>query len=243
MRTIAVMTGAAGAGKSSIAMQLHEELGFRRVRFAEKLKAMASAMGLDHDEIEGHLKETPCAKLRMGEVLHCLANFDRALSAIGVSMIGVDEDTPQEVLGGRTAKYAVATLLHVVLSCVAKGDAVGGATPRSLMQMIGTDWGRRMIREDLWIDLWRREVRSLPEDAKIVIDDCRFPNEYDECDKQGNAFFFRIERAAATGTLGAMEQKHESEGHKMPCDFVIENNSTIADAAERVRHLLYVSGW
>ena len=33
------------------------------------------------------------------------------------------------------------------------------------------------IGESLWVDAWRRRVAALPAGAKIVVDDCRFPNE------------------------------------------------------------------
>lgn len=241
MRTIAVMTGDAGAGKSTIAMHLHEELGFRRVRFAEEIKAMASAMGLTYDEIEGHLKEKPCSKLTFENIMdHLVGNIDAVMTVIvpDNGRFGFDVNAPLEMLGGKTLNYAATTFVYVVLHCVAKGDATGGATPRSLMQMIGTDWGRRMIREDLWIDLWRREINALPEGVPVVIDDCRFPNEYAECQAQGDTLVFRIERDAAKGKLGENEQKHESESFRLPFDYLVENNRTPADAAYTVqRHV------
>lgn len=51
----------------------------------------------------------------------------------------------------------------------------GGLTPRHLMQTLGTEWGRRMVHSDLWIDLWREKLASMGE--LIVVDDLRFPNE------------------------------------------------------------------
>ena len=52
-----------------------------------------------------------------------------------------------------------------------------GRTPRWAMQRLGTEWGREMVGESLWIRAWRRRVAALPAGAKIVVDDCRFPNE------------------------------------------------------------------
>jgi hypothetical protein len=237
MRTIAVMTGAAGAGKSSIAMHLHEELGFRRVRFAEKLKAMARALGLNEDEIEGHLKEKPCSKLTFD-------NFPNLMQSDPFATLGADIDSdpegfePIEMFGGRNARYAVSAFLHVVLLCISKAGPEG-ATPRSLMQMIGTDWGRKMIRDDLWIDMWRRQVAALPASVSVVVDDCRFENELAECQGQGDALVFRIVRDAADGKLGEIEQKHESEAYVLPHDYLVRNNSALADAANQVRHRVW----
>jgi hypothetical protein len=56
-------TGAAGSGKSTASRFLVEERGFTLVKFAAPLKDMLRAIGLTEDEIEGHLKEKPCATL------------------------------------------------------------------------------------------------------------------------------------------------------------------------------------
>jgi len=243
MRDIVVMTGRAGAGKTSIAMHLANELGYRRVRFAEKLKAMARALGLNDDEIEGHLKEVPCSKLTFETILWALdgERFGNVFLAILPEYDGTPVHVSIEVLGGKTLMYAMTSFLCVVLQCVAKAGPEG-ATPRSLMQMIGTDWGRKMIREDLWIDLWRREVAAVPEDVVIVIDDCRFPNEHAECLAQGDTVVFRVERDAPSALAGEIEKSHESEAYRLPADFEIENNSTISDAAEVVRHIVWANG-
>lgn len=59
---IIALTGLAGAGKSTAAAEL-ARLGFVRIRFADPLKSMLRALGLGHEEIEGSLKEKPCALL------------------------------------------------------------------------------------------------------------------------------------------------------------------------------------
>ncbi|OYY32778.1 MAG: hypothetical protein B7Y57_30060 [Rhodospirillales bacterium 35-66-84] len=54
------LCGLAGAGKTTAAEYLEREHGFVRVRFAGPLKAMMAALGCSQDEIDGHLKESPC---------------------------------------------------------------------------------------------------------------------------------------------------------------------------------------
>ena len=56
--------GKAGAGKSTAAAYLAERHGFVRVRFADPLKDMLRALGLNEREIEGDLKEMPCDLLK-----------------------------------------------------------------------------------------------------------------------------------------------------------------------------------
>lgn len=62
-RLIIGLCGPAKSGKSLAAQYLINNHGFERVRFAGPLKAMLTALGLTHDEIEGPLKERPCALL------------------------------------------------------------------------------------------------------------------------------------------------------------------------------------
>lgn len=55
--------GGKGQGKSTIARHLWRDHGFAVVKFADPLKDMLTAIGLRLDELEGDLKETPCALL------------------------------------------------------------------------------------------------------------------------------------------------------------------------------------
>lgn len=236
MRDIIVLTGRAGAGKTTVANYLVSELGYARVRFAGPLKAMAKALGLNDDEIDGHLKEQPCSKLTWENAAELVLNVDAAFTAIGAELV---DGEPIELLGDHTATYCAATFAYTVLACIAKGGAQG-ATPRSLMQMIGTEWGRQMIREDLWLVLWRAEIEKLHSSQPVVIDDCRFPNEWFECGEMGRRLVFKITRTTGAA-LGETEKAHESEAYQLPFDFWVENNSTPADVGGTVRTLVWQS--
>lgn len=55
---------------------------------------------------------------------------------------------------------------------------LGGKTPRQIMQSLGTDWGRQMVDENIWINVARNRIQSALLSKKgVVIDDCRFDNE------------------------------------------------------------------
>jgi hypothetical protein len=54
-----------------------------------------------------------------------------------------------------------------------------GKTPRHAMVTLGTEWGRDLIGDDFWAGLWRDQVAGvLWHGGRVVVDDCRFPNEY-----------------------------------------------------------------
>jgi hypothetical protein len=80
-------------------------------------------------------------------------------------------------------------------------------TSRKLQQLLGTEFGRDLIRPSIWVDLAMANVarfRSLGH--PVVIDDMRFPNEYDAVQAAGGDCY-RIVRPEATVT-----RAHASEG-------------------------------
>ena len=46
-----------------------------------------------------------------------------------------------------------------------------------LLQLLGTEWGRNTIDENIWVDLVKNKVRASDADF-VVIDDARFENEF-----------------------------------------------------------------
>ena len=58
-------------------------------------------------------------------------------------------------------------------------DLLCGKTPRQAMQELGTGWGRDLIGEDLWTNVWTESVlAAIAEGARgVVAEDCRFISE------------------------------------------------------------------
>lgn len=55
---------------------------------------------------------------------------------------------------------------------------LGGTTPRSAMETLGTDWGRDRVSNTLWLDVAMARVQTLlAAGIDVVIDDVRFDNE------------------------------------------------------------------
>jgi hypothetical protein len=53
-------------------------------------------------------------------------------------------------------------------------------TPRYAMQTLGTEWGREIIGQNLWVDVGMASAHAvLDQGGSVVIDDCRFQNEAD----------------------------------------------------------------
>jgi hypothetical protein len=65
----------------------------------------------------------------------------------------------------------------------ARPPSLCGKSLREVYQSLGTDWGRKMVGEDIWINAGRARIDTLLGDVEsdiirgIVVDDIRFDNE------------------------------------------------------------------
>lgn len=111
-------------------------------------------------------------------------------------------------------------------------DALGGKTPRYAMQTLGTEWGRNCIIDDFWIRLWRRDVDAvLASGGRVVVDDCRFPNEAQAIRKLGGDIF-KIEGR------GGIAGGHVSERGCGDEDLVLANDNTAEELFRKVEEAL-----
>lgn len=95
-----------------------------------------------------------------------------------------------------------------------------GKTPRHAMQQLGTQFGRDIIGEDFWINLWRRRVEQVFSEAgRVVVDDCRFPNEASAIRRLGGDIYKLVGRGGIPG-------HHESERGCGDEDLVIANDNS-----------------
>ena len=59
-------------------------------------------------------------------------------------------------------------------------DVFEGRTLRHALQTLGTEWGRNLVGSDIWVNAAIRRAASLNlQGIRVVIDDCRFINEYE----------------------------------------------------------------
>lgn len=100
-----------------------------------------------------------------------------------------------------------------------KIDPYYGKTPRYMMQTLGTQWGRGMIGENVWIKAFARRNAGL----SIVVPDVRYENEAALIREFGVMIHI-------TGR-GGIDGDHDSE-NTLPVDIldlVIDNSGTIED--------------
>jgi len=95
---------------------------------------------------------------------------------------------------------------------------------RTLMQTLGTEWGRNTLDQDFWINCWKAKVESSRN--FVVADDVRFPNEALTIKEMGG----EVWKIVRPGTENS--ENHASEGqldHWDSFSRIIVNDGSIDD--------------
>jgi hypothetical protein len=92
---------------------------------------------------------------------------------------------------------------------------------RTLLQWLGTNWGREVVGKNVWVDIWKAEASvNLAVGNIVVCDDCRFDNEAETIKSMGGIIIklVRPDNAKHASEAG-IDQKY--------IDFVVENDNTV----------------
>jgi hypothetical protein len=131
-------------------------------------------------------------------------------------------------------------------------------TPRMILQMIGTEFGRDMLGENIWIE----SLKKRSENKNIVISDVRFVNEAEDI-KNSGGILIRIKRGMDPSYLNAIDnikfnnqnELKEYMKEKYPIvheanymigllkpDYVITNDNSIDDLNNKIDSILNIIG-
>jgi hypothetical protein len=113
-----------------------------------------------------------------------------------------------------------------------------GVTSRYAQITIGTEWGRKLIGEDLWANTWER---GIADGESVMNDSVRFPNEAEAIRRRGGVVIM-IKRPGTKPAkfkwgklgeflydkLGLLWGVHDSERiDRIKPDFIIHNDSSV----------------
>lgn len=101
------------------------------------------------------------------------------------------------------------------------------ASPRTLLQTLGTEWGRDIVDRDIWIKLAMREAAGL---RRAVLADVRFANEA-QAVKDDGGVVWRVTRPAVLLDGPAADHASEAGLPDWLIDDVIDNDAGL-DALE-----------
>lgn len=105
------------------------------------------------------------------------------------------------------------------------------ATPRHMMQTLGTEWGRDSINDNIWVIAAEKRLKHLnamQPSATILITDVRFPNEADFVRKHG--FLIHVERPIKR--IDGSTHRSEQALSVQDSDHIIINDGDLEDLRE-----------
>ena len=132
---------------------------------------------------------------------------------------GIEQDRITRMLGGDLKEAPQAE--------------IGGLSLRTFCEGVGTDWGRKMVSEDLWVNMaYTKIVKLLDSGHRVVVEDARFVNECDLVRELGG----KVVRVVRPVWNGGLKPTLSSEGHleDYQHNAIFANDSTIARLQEYV---------
>lgn len=111
-----------------------------------------------------------------------------------------------------------------------------GKSPREIMQTLGTEWGREMINENIWLILAASKLLQMG--PGMVISDVRFQNEAEWIRDRGGLVIHVVRPNA----LKVAEHSSENGVVLKPEDLIIHNTGTLEELQIKVKELLIKHG-
>lgn len=211
------LCGLAQSGKNTAAnFLLNHNIVHSEYAFAEPIKACVNALfGWNEDHAEGALKEV---ELDVEVTLERFDMFCRAWKKYGL-------DAYMSPLA------AVNTLRYIFHIQPSKWDTfkalfnkyhqirlIGRISPRKAYQLFGTEFGRDLLGENVWVDIAPTK--------KVVITDVRFPNEREWLRENGGVLVRINSNRETIQETGHVSEKHVKE---FDVDLDIHNNGTLQE--------------
>ena len=110
-----------------------------------------------------------------------------------------------------------------------KVDDFWKISPRQFLQMCGTEMFRNVWRDDVWVEIMRKQIRTIDKNVSservvIFVPDVRFPNEAQMIREEGG-IVVRINRPG----VATMDHASENQVATLPVDLEIVNDCEDAD--------------
>ena len=111
-------------------------------------------------------------------------------------------------------------------------ESIYGVEVRRLLQRLGTEAGRQVLWDTIWID---SVLDGLEQGKNYVVTDARFINEFDAIARLGG-YLVRVERAGV-GPANDHASEMEALGYMDLFDFIVENDGTLEQYYDKVEQV------
>jgi len=184
MNRIITLAGPKGSGKSTVAQWLVDNRGYTEISLAKPLKDLARRLFprvLTHEDCWGpsevrERKLTPGEKREINKSLSAVVTYLR-LDQEGRAILKELFGPLVETTGGEVklpALYGPRDVAQMFAQAFEPFEE-SFHSPRTILQKLGTEWGRR-VWDEVWLAAVRRTVEAEPT-RRYVVPDVRFVNE------------------------------------------------------------------
>lgn len=184
MNRVVTLCGPKGSGKSTVADWLVRERGFKEISLAKPLKDLARRFFprvLSHEDCWGPSERrerrlTSAEKREVSKSLAAVVTYLR-LDGEGRAILKDLFGPLIEISGGEVkapALYGPRDVAQMFAQAFEPFEE-SFTSPRTVLQKLGTEWGRR-VWDEVWLAAVRRTIESEP-GSKFVVPDVRFVNE------------------------------------------------------------------
>jgi hypothetical protein len=112
-----------------------------------------------------------------------------------------------------------------------------GFSWRHAAQTLGTEWGRKHLGDDIWVDLALRKASD--PNGRYVIDDCRFENEAAKVRACGGTVVHLLGRSGNIG-VGTYHASEKGVGLQPDCDYILNNDKDgMTHLSDSLANMLY----
>lgn len=262
------VTGLSGTGKDIIAARLVEKHGYVQLSLADPLKRFGlNVFGFDVIQLWGSAKNAPDPLYHECNIRSSGVQFSPDCKILNVkkvcdphwaqAAIRLASFGPRWIEGLVPEKEREQALEDLFYWFASLGHHYPEISPRIMLQHLGTEWGRQMVSEDIWVNKmvdtadhmfrgfsYERETGLSPRKNKgpatgVVVSDIRFENEIVLLRKLGGTLV-KVTRDASDRTAGKVGiHKHSSEVEQQGFadavfDCILQNNGTIGELNKAV---------
>lgn len=224
------ISGKMCSGKTTVANMLQHEMDYTRMFFAQEIKILCRDIVNYNKAAAANLEielRRPLLEIIWNDIQR-ITKTDEEYSAAIEQLLEIMEDYKH--------------VIYYDLSSDKKTNDI-----RKMLQQVGTDYMRVNVSDSIWINALQSSIAKAGE-VKIIIDDVRYPNEFEMLRKEGFVMIrLNVSREVQLrrlkqlyGLIDESKLRHTSEiaiDHA-PFDYVLDSDQSAEELLKDIRLLI-----
>ncbi len=262
MRIVGI-TGQAGSGKDTVADRLVEEHGYVKIALADPIKRLGrEVFGFTDQQLWGPSEFRNARDERYDYFCSVRPGGAKFVPSTQLSRVAAECD-PGWLAAAQALQACAKEWLDTVLPGAdvqslfdwfsALGNNHARLSPRVMLQHLGTEWGREVADENIWVNCMLRTAEQVldgheydrrvgitgPAPAAgvptgVLVSDVRFRNELDAIRKAGGKLIRVIraetdDKSLKTGIEGHASEAEQRSFKSSDFDVIIQNDKSVED--------------